>query len=91
MTEYEVVLRVPVKITVAEDSDAISRFIGMEPEAAKEIGWTPGATEQDVLFQLALYAAYGQQDASLCDGWADKPRDEVTMRLDYGGIEVADY
>lgn len=91
MAEYEIVLRVPVRITLAEGSDAISRFVGLDPEAAKEIGWTPGATEQDVLHQLALYAVGGRYDGSLCDGWADKPRDEVTMSVDYGGVEVADY
>lgn len=79
MTIYRKEMLVEVVINVADGSDAISRFVGLTPEKAKEVGMRPNLTEDDFLAGLATHAIYGRSDASYCDGWADLEPDVVTM------------
>lgn len=79
MTIHRKEMRAEVVINVADGSDAISRFVGLTPAQAEEIGMRPNLTEDDLLAGLATQAIYGRSDASYCDGWADLERGVVTM------------
>ncbi len=91
MSTHEVILRVPVRVTVPDDSDAVSRYVGLSPEKGAETYTEPGLTESQVLYKLAFLSLLGRSDASYCDGWADLDRGLVTMNISYQEVEESDY
>lgn len=67
---------------VVEDDDALQRVVGPDGDA-----WRTGCygyilTEDDALQHWAYNAVTnGEQDVTMLDGWADLPRNAVTMQV----------
>lgn len=81
MTRHYITMEVEIAINIPDDSDAISRAVGLSKEDADELGFRPGLTEEELLEDLARHCIWGRSDASYCDGWADRPRGEITMDI----------
>jgi len=72
-------MEVEVLITTTDEGErGIDRFVGLDEEAARAIGYTPGCTKDQVLEALAWGAVMlGQRDACR-DGWADLDPESIS-------------